>query len=73
MRELLRCGPARPGLTWRRVEKGQIDSSYKVCRVRNSGEAYRKFRSIGGFARAHETMVGLLRRLVGALTRTGPR
>jgi hypothetical protein len=43
---------------------------YKVCQQRNSGEAYRRFRSTatGLFAGAHEVMLGLLRhKLVGAV------
>jgi hypothetical protein len=43
---------------------------YKVCQQRNSGEAYRQFRSTatGLLAGAHEVMVGLLRhKLVGGV------
>jgi hypothetical protein len=40
-------------------------AAYKVCHARNSGEAYRQFRSSallrGLFAGAHERMVGLMR------------
>jgi hypothetical protein len=43
------------------------DTTYKACSLRNSGDAYRQFRSSGFLGRIHETAVGLLRqRLVGA-------
>jgi hypothetical protein len=52
------------------MERSPMEAVFKVCRSRNSGEAYRQFRSSallrGLFAGAHEMAVGLLRhRLVG--------
>jgi hypothetical protein len=36
-----------------------MESTYRV--LRNSGEAYRQFRTFGFLAGAHELMVGLMR------------
>ena len=38
-----------------------MSNAYKACELRNSGEAFRRFRSSGIFAGAHETLVALLR------------
>jgi hypothetical protein len=38
-----------------------MSNVYKACDLRNSGEAFRRFRSSGIVAGAHETLVVLLR------------
>jgi hypothetical protein len=38
-----------------------MSTAYKACDLRNSGEAFRRFRSSGILAGAHETLVALLR------------
>jgi hypothetical protein len=38
-----------------------MSNAYKACDLRNSGEAFRRFRSSGIFAGAHGTLVALLR------------
>ena len=45
-----------------------MSNAYKACDLRNSGEAFRRFRSSGIVAGAHETLVVLLRhKLVGGI------
>jgi hypothetical protein len=38
----------------------QKDAIYKVCGLRNSGQAYRQFHAAGFFAGAYETAIVLL-------------
>ena len=38
-----------------------MSNAYKACDLRNSGEAFRRFRSSGLFAGTHQTLVVLLR------------
>ena len=38
-----------------------MSNAYKACDLRNSGEAFRRFRCSGIAAGAHETLVVLLR------------
>jgi hypothetical protein len=48
------------------MERSPLEAVFKVCRSRNSGEAYRQFRSRGLVIGVHEMVIGLLRRkLVG--------
>jgi len=48
------------------MERTPDAASYKVCHARNSGEAYRQFRSTGLAAGTHEMLVDLLgHKLVG--------
>ena len=65
----------------------QKDTSYKASGLRNSGEAYRQFRTAGFLSGVHEAVVGLLRQralggaialmsgagLIGALITFWPR
>jgi hypothetical protein len=45
-----------------------MSNAYKACDLRNSGEAFRRFRSSGILTGAHETLVGLLHhKAVGAV------
>ena len=37
------------------------ETSYRACGLRNSGDAYRQFRTSGFLAGIHENLVGLLR------------
>jgi hypothetical protein len=49
------------------MERSPLEAVFKVCRSRNSGEAYRQFRSTGLVIGVHEMVIGLLRhKLVGA-------
>jgi hypothetical protein len=49
------------------MERTPTAAPFKVCRLRNSGEAYRQFRSTGFMSGAHEMLIDLLRhKLVGA-------
>ena len=44
------------------------ETSYRACGLRNSGDAYRQFRTEGFLSGLHETVVGLLRqRLLGGV------
>jgi hypothetical protein len=52
------------------MQRSPMEAVFKVCRSRNSGEAYRqfrsKFRSTGFIVGVHEMVIGLLRhKLVG--------
>jgi hypothetical protein len=49
------------------MERSPTDAAtYKLRQLRNSGEAYRQFRSTGVLVGVHEMLIGLLRhRMVG--------
>ena len=48
------------------MSRSPMEAVFKVCRSRNSGEAYRQFRSTSLVIGVHEMVIGLLRhKLVG--------
>jgi hypothetical protein len=48
------------------MQRSPMEAVFKVCRSRNSGEAYRQFRSTSLVIGVHEMVIGLLRhKLVG--------